>query len=71
MHLTSAEIQQLSRLNDTQSPIADFLDGFEAVQFFLRQGDETRHDGSRLKPSTFLSSFGLASVGAVKVGSHL
>lgn len=37
MHLTAADMQQLCGLHDTQSVCPpDFLNGFEAIQFFLR-----------------------------------
>ena len=69
MNLTSTEVQQFGRLHDAEAAIADLLDSFKAVQLFLRQSDETRHDGSKLKPSTFLSSFELTRAPAVKVGT--
>jgi hypothetical protein len=39
VNLTAAEMKDLSRLDDAQPSIADLLDGFEAMQLFLRQGD--------------------------------
>ncbi|WP_247749409.1 hypothetical protein [Rhizobium sp. L245/93] len=37
---------QFGRLNYTQAMIPDLLDDFEAMQFFLRHGDQTGHDDS-------------------------
>jgi hypothetical protein len=44
--LAAAEIKQFGRLNDAQALIPDLLDDFEAMQFFLRHGDQTGHDDS-------------------------
>ena len=46
VHLTSAEAKQLSGLDDAQALITDLLNNFEAMQFFLRHGDQTGHDDS-------------------------
>ncbi|AHK01327.1 hypothetical protein X971_1444 [Agrobacterium tumefaciens LBA4213 (Ach5)] len=46
MHLTSAEAKQLSGLDDAQALITDLLNNLEAMQFFLRHGDQTGHDDS-------------------------
>jgi hypothetical protein len=46
VHLTSAEPKQFGSLDDTQALITDLLNDFEAMQFFLRHGDQTGHDDS-------------------------
>ncbi|OWV70859.1 hypothetical protein ATY77_14870 [Rhizobium sp. R634] len=45
---SAAEIEHLSRLDDAQASITDLLNNFEAMQFFLRHGDQTgQHDSDR------------------------
>ncbi|MNY44364.1 hypothetical protein D3C86_1793890 [compost metagenome] len=44
--LTSAEPKQFGSLDDAQALITDLLNDFEAMQFFLRHGDQTGHDDS-------------------------
>ncbi|EHK53236.1 hypothetical protein MAXJ12_31057 [Mesorhizobium alhagi CCNWXJ12-2] len=46
MDLAAAEMKQFGRLDDAQPTLTDLLDGFKPMQLFLRQGDQTRHDGS-------------------------
>lgn len=46
MHLTSTEVEQFGSLDNAQALTTDLLDDFEAMQFFLRHGDQTGHDDS-------------------------
>jgi len=46
MHLASADAEHAGGLNDTQAPIMDLLNNFEAMQFFLRHGDQKGHGNS-------------------------
>jgi hypothetical protein len=45
--LAAAQTKQFGRLCDSQPMLTDLLDGFKTVKFVLRQGNETRHDGSQ------------------------
>jgi len=40
VHLTSAEPKQLGGLDDAQALVTNLLNNFEAMQFFLRHGDQ-------------------------------
>ncbi|MNL21905.1 hypothetical protein D3C87_1432190 [compost metagenome] len=44
--LTSTELEQFGSLDNAQALATDLLDDFEAMQFFLRHGDQTGHDDS-------------------------
>jgi hypothetical protein len=37
---------RIGALDDAQAPTADLLNDFEAMQLFLRHGDQTGHDDS-------------------------
>jgi hypothetical protein len=45
--LAAAEMKQLGSLRNSQPTLTDLLDDFKAAKFVLRQGNETRHDGSQ------------------------
>ena len=46
MDLTSTEVEQFGSLDNAQALVTDLLNDFEAVQLFLRHGDQTGHDDS-------------------------
>jgi hypothetical protein len=46
MQLTSTEVEQLGCLGNAKPLITDLLNDFEAMQFFLRHGDQKGHDDS-------------------------
>lgn len=46
VHLASADAEHAGGLNDAQALIMNLLDDFEAMQFFLRHGDQKGHGNS-------------------------